>query len=89
MRELSSNNNYTPIAQKALTSPADKLYSLKMKKRTMTEELIKKLLEYIDARIDEKSYDAKNSPDGGLIEAANTWRIKEELDKIVQSMDKS
>jgi len=55
----------------------------------MTEELIKKLLEYIDARIDEKSCNAKNSPDGGLVEAANTWRIKEELHKIVQSMDKS
>jgi hypothetical protein len=53
----------------------------------MTEKLIDKLLEYIDARIDEKSCDAKNSSDGGLVEAANTWRIKEELDKIVQSME--
>jgi hypothetical protein len=53
----------------------------------MTEKLIDKLLEYIDARIAEKSCDAKNSSDGGLVEAANTWRIKEELDKIIQSME--
>jgi hypothetical protein len=53
----------------------------------MNKKLINKLLEYIDARIDEKSCDAKNSPDGGLVEAANTWRIKEELDKIIQSME--
>jgi len=53
----------------------------------MNEKLINKLLEYIDARIAEKSCDARNSSDGGLIEAANTWRIKEELDQIVQSME--
>ena len=53
----------------------------------MTEKLIDKLLEYIDARIAEKSSDAKNSSDGGLVEAMNTWRIKEELDKIIQSME--
>jgi len=53
----------------------------------MSKELINKLLEYIDARIAEKSSDAKNSSDGGLIEAMNTWRIKEELDKIIQSME--
>ncbi len=53
----------------------------------MNEKLINKLLEYIDARIAEKSYDAKNSSDGGLVEAMNTWRIKEELDKIIQSME--
>jgi len=53
----------------------------------MTEKLIDKLLEYIDARIAEKSCDARNSSDGGLIEAMNTWRIKEELDKIIQSME--
>jgi hypothetical protein len=53
----------------------------------MTEKLIDKLLEYIDARIAEKSCDARNSSDGGLVEAMNTWRIKEELDKIVQSME--
>jgi hypothetical protein len=53
----------------------------------MTEKLIDKLLEYIDARIAEKSCDAKNSSGGGIVEAANTWRIKEELDKIIQSME--
>ena len=53
----------------------------------MTEKLIDKLLEYIDARIAEKSSDAKNSSDGGLVEAINTWRIKEELDNIIQSME--
>jgi len=53
----------------------------------MSKELINKLLEYIDARIAEKSSDAKNSSDGGLLEAMNTWRIKEELDKIIQSME--
>ena len=53
----------------------------------MTEKLIDKLLEYIDARIAEKSCDARNSSDGGLVEAMNTWRIKEELDNIIQSME--
>jgi hypothetical protein len=53
----------------------------------MTEKLIDKLLEYIDARIAEKSCDARNSSDGGLLEVTNTWRIKEELDKIIQSME--
>lgn len=53
----------------------------------MNKKLINKLLEYIDARIDEKSCDTKNSSDGGLVEAMNTWRIKEELDKIVESME--
>ena len=53
----------------------------------MTEKLIDKLLEYIDARIAEKSCDARNSSDGGLVESMNVWRIKEELDQIVQSME--
>jgi len=53
----------------------------------MSKELINKLLEYIDARIAEKSSDAKNSSDGGLVESMNVWRIKEELDRIVQSME--
>lgn len=51
----------------------------------MSEELINKLLEYIDARIAEKSSDARNSSDGGLVEAMATWKIKEELMQIVQS----
>ena len=53
----------------------------------MNEKLINKLLEYIDARIAEKSCDAKNSSDGGLVEAMNTWRIKDELYEIIQSME--
>jgi len=53
----------------------------------MTEKLIDKLLEYIDARIAEKSCDAKNSSDGGLIEAMHAWRVKDELYKIIQSME--
>ena len=53
----------------------------------MNKKLIKKLLEYIDARIDEKSCDAKNSSDGGLIEAMHAWRVKDELYEIIQSME--
>ena len=53
----------------------------------MNKKLINKLLEYIDARIAELSCDARNSSDGGLIESMKTWRIKEELDQIVQSME--
>jgi len=53
----------------------------------MNKKLINKLLEYIDARIAEKSCDARNSSDGGLVEAMNVWRIKEELNQIVQSME--
>ena len=51
----------------------------------MSEKLINKLLEYIDARIAEKSPEARNSSDGGLVEAMATWKIKEELMQIVQS----
>ena len=53
----------------------------------MNKKLIKKLLEYIDARIAEKSCDARNSSDGGLIEAMDVRRIKEELYEIIQSME--
>jgi hypothetical protein len=53
----------------------------------VNKKLINKLLEYIDARIAEKSSDARNSSDGGLVEAMNVWRIKEELNQIVQSME--
>ena len=53
----------------------------------MNKKLIDKLLEYIDARIAEKSCDAKNSSDGGLIEAMYAWRIKDELYEIIQSME--
>jgi hypothetical protein len=53
----------------------------------MNKKLIDKLLEYIDARIDEKSCDAKNSSDGGLIEVMYAWRVKDELYEIIQSME--
>ena len=53
----------------------------------MTEKLIDKLLEYIDARIAEKSCDARNSSDGGLLEVTKTWRVKDELYEIIQSME--
>jgi hypothetical protein len=53
----------------------------------MNKKLIDKLLEYIDARIAEKSCDAKNSSDGGLIEAMCAWRVKDELYEIIQSME--
>ena len=53
----------------------------------MNKKLIDKLLEYIDARIDEKSCDAKNSSDGGLIETMYAWRVKDELYEIIQSME--
>ena len=53
----------------------------------MTEKLIKKLLEYIDARIAEKSCEARNSSDGGLLEVTKTWRVKDELYEIIQSME--
>ena len=53
----------------------------------MNKKLINKLLEYIDARIAEQSCDARNSSDGGLRESMNTWRIKDELYEIIQSME--
>ena len=53
----------------------------------MNKKLINKLLEYIDARIAEYSCDAKNSSDGGLIEAMHAWRVKDELYEIIQSME--
>ena len=53
----------------------------------MNKKLIDKLLEYIDARIAEKSCDAKNSSDGGIAESMNTWRVKDELYEIIQSME--
>jgi uncharacterized protein YdcH (DUF465 family) len=53
----------------------------------MTEKLIDKLLEYIDARIAEKSCDARNSSDGGLLEVTKTWRVKDELYEIIQSIE--
>ena len=53
----------------------------------MSEKLIKKLMEYIDARIAEESCAAINSSDGGLAESIKRLRIKEELDEIIKSME--
>lgn len=45
----------------------------------MNEELLNKLLEYIDARIAEKSDAAYESSDGGLIESIRRRAIENEL----------
>lgn len=51
----------------------------------MTKELLEKLLEYIDARIAEKSEEARNSSDGGLLEAIRADNLREELFAMVKS----
>ena len=48
----------------------------------MSDELLNKLLEYIDAAIDEKSEDARQS-DGGLIERLRKLRVRDELFDMV------
>jgi hypothetical protein len=45
----------------------------------MNKDLLNKLLEYIDARIDEKSEQAANSSDGGLLESVRASDIRKEL----------
>jgi hypothetical protein len=45
----------------------------------MSEDLLDKLLEYIDARIDEKSESTRESSDGGIVESIRTMQIKDEL----------
>lgn len=45
----------------------------------MNEELLNKLIEYIDARIAEKSDAARESSDGGLLEAVRRADIEREL----------
>jgi len=45
----------------------------------MTPELLDKLLEYIDARIAEKSDYARDSSDGGLLESIRRRDIEQEL----------
>ena len=49
----------------------------------MNEELLNKLLEYIDAAIDSKSEQAKMSSDGGLIESCTKWRVRDELFELL------
>lgn len=49
----------------------------------MNEEILEKLFEYIDARIDEKSESVRNSECGGLAESLRVMEIKDELIKLV------
>ena len=49
----------------------------------MNEELLTKLLEYIDAAIDAKSEQARDSSDGGLIEARVKYRLRDELFELL------
>ena len=49
----------------------------------MSEELLNKLLEYIDAAIDAKSEHARQSSDGGLVESVAKNRVRDELFDMV------
>ena len=49
----------------------------------MSEELLTKLLEYIDAAIDAKSEQARDSSDGGLIEARVKFLVRDELFELI------
>jgi hypothetical protein len=49
----------------------------------MNEQLLNKLLEYIDAAIDAKSEQA-NSEDGGLIEQLRKFRVRDELFSLIK-----
>lgn len=54
----------------------------------MNTELLNKLLEYIDAAIDAKSEQARESSDGGLIESIVKHRVKDELFELMNKEDK-
>jgi hypothetical protein len=49
----------------------------------MSEQLLNKLLEYIDAAIYAKSEQA-NSEDGGLIEQLRKFRVRDELFSLIK-----
>ena len=49
----------------------------------MSEQLLNKLLEYIDAAIEAKSEQARQSSDGGLAESVVKHRVRDELFEIV------
>ena len=49
----------------------------------MSEELLNKLLEYIDAAIDAKSEQVKESSDGGLSEQYVKILVRDELFEMV------
>ena len=53
----------------------------------MNEELLNKLLEYIEAAIDAKSEQARESSDGGLIEQCVKYRVKDELFELLKNED--
>ena len=50
----------------------------------MNEELLNKLLEYIDAAIDAKSEQAKESSDGGLSEQYVKILVRDELFSLIE-----
>ncbi len=49
----------------------------------MSEELLNKLLDYIDAAIDAKSEQSRMSSDGGLLESVLKNRVKDELFELL------
>jgi hypothetical protein len=49
----------------------------------MNEELLTKLLEYIDAAIDAQSAKTRDYLDGGLIEERVKYRLRDELFKLL------
>jgi hypothetical protein len=53
----------------------------------MNKELLNKLLEYIDAAIEAKSEQARQSSDGGLIEQCVKSRVRDELFDMVNKKD--
>jgi hypothetical protein len=49
----------------------------------MNEELMTKLLEYIDAAIDAQSAKTRDYLDGGLIEERVKYRVRDELFELI------
>jgi hypothetical protein len=52
--------------------------------QAVNEELLNKLLEYIDAAIDAKSEQAKESSDGGLSEQYVKILVRDELFSLIE-----
>ena len=50
----------------------------------MSEQLLNKLLEYIDAAIEAKSEESRQSSDGGLIEQCVKFRVRDELFNLIK-----
>jgi len=50
----------------------------------MSEELLNKLLEYIDAAIDAQSAKTREYLDGGLIEDGVKFRVRDELFNLIE-----